>query len=173
MPEIKRRDPDEERLVGLVARYGSPIRSFIARRVQSAADVNDLSQEVFLRLMRRSTSGPIENVEGYLFQIAANLLRERGRQDALRASAPAVELDPEMLGQGEEHSPERILLGKEACRQMIAALYELPERPRTIFMLNRFENVKGAEIARMLGISISAVEKNLVRALQHLKARVK
>lgn len=153
-------------------RYGAPIRAFLARRIRNPADINDLTQEVFLRLMRRTGAGPIENIEGYLFQIAANLLRETARQAALRDGAFPKELAPEFLREGEDYSPERILLGKEACRELVAALNELPERTRTVFILSRFEDVKGYEIARRLGISVSAVEKHMMRALRRLRERM-
>ncbi len=78
-----------------------------------------------------------------------------------------------MLASDEEQTPERILLGREAYTQMLAALYELPERTRTVFILSRFEDVRGPEIARRVGVSISAVEKHIMRALAHLRARVK
>jgi RNA polymerase sigma factor (sigma-70 family) len=164
---------EQERLNALLVRYGPAVRGFIGRRVRSAADADDLTQEVFARILGRAEAGPIENVEGYLFQAAANLLRERGRQSSLRAAAPAIELGPELIGQDEEQTPERILLGKDAYNLMVAALLELPERTRTVFILSRFEEVKGPEIARRLGVSISAVEKHMMRALAHLRARVR
>ena len=55
---------------------------------------------------------------------------------------------------------------------MVEALQELPERARTIFVLNRFEELSAAEIARRLGVSVSTVEKDMMRAIAHLKARL-
>lgn len=174
MAGLRARSSDEAaELEALVERYGVALRSFIARRLYDRSEAADLAQEVFLRLLKRRQDAPIDNIEGYLFQIAANLLRERGRQTASRAAAPAIELSPELLGEGEEHSPERILLGKEAYRQVLAALQELPERTRTVFILSRFEDLTGAEIARRLGVSASAVEKHMMRALQHLRQRTR
>ena len=72
----------------------------------------------------------------------------------------------------EDFSPERILLGREAYARMVEALQELPERARTIFVLNRFEELSAGEIARRLGVSVSTVEKDMMRAIAHLKARL-
>lgn len=164
---------ESERLHELLIRYGPALRGFFRRRVRSAADAEDLAQEVFARILRGADAGRIENLEGYLFHAAANLLRENGRRDSFRAAAPAIELAPELIGQDEEQTPERILLGRDAYRRMLAALLELPERTRTVFILSRFEEVKGPEIARRLGVSVSAVEKHMVKALAHLRARVR
>lgn len=161
----------EARINGLLVRYFPAVRGYIARRVRSVAEAEDLTQEVMARVLKRAENGPIDNVEGYLFQAAANLLRERGRQQSFRDGAQVIEVPPELLGGEDFQSPERILLSRDAFRRIHDALYELPERTRTIFVLARFEDMTGVEIARRLGISASAVEKHMMRALAHLRAR--
>jgi RNA polymerase sigma-70 factor (ECF subfamily) len=148
------------------------LRGYFARRTASIAEAEDLTQEVIARILKRAQAGPIDNVDGYIFQAAANLLREQGRQAAARRAAPAINLGADMLGDGEAQTPERILLGRDACQQLVEALYELPERTRTVFVLNRFEEMRALEIARRLGVSVSAVEKHMMRALAHLRARL-
>ncbi|MDI1296884.1 MAG: sigma-70 family RNA polymerase sigma factor, partial [bacterium] len=66
--------------------------------------------------------------------------------------------------------PDRILAGREALKTALAALERLPERTRTIFVLRRLEGMRYLEIARRLGLSVSAVEKHMVRAVAHLAA---
>jgi len=172
MSEPRRRsEADQEALNALLIGYAPAIRGFFGRRARSAADAEDLTQEVFRRLLQRADAVPIDNVQGYLFQTASNLLREVGRQSTLRNAAPAIDLSPELIDGRDEHTPERILVGRDAYRQMVAALLELPERTRTVFILNRFEDMKGPEIARRLAISISAVEKHMMRGLAHLRSR--
>lgn len=167
-----RREPKGESLEEAIARYHPSVRRFVARRLRSPADVDDVTQEVLARMLRRAQSGPVENVEGYIFQVAAHLLAERGRMNTRRGAAQAVELDPQLLGQGEEPTPERILQGKQAFERALEALQELPERTRTVFMLNRFEDMTGVEIAKALGVSVSTVEKAIMRAIAHLKSRM-
>lgn len=163
-------DNDGERLHAVVVGFRPALRGYFARRVRSSAEADDLTQEVIARILRRARTGPIENVEGYIFQAAANLLREQGRQAAMRKAAPAVNLGAELLGGDEAQTPERILLGRDACQRLLESLYELPDRTRAVFILNRFEDMKAAEIARRLGVSVSAVEKHMMRALAHLRA---
>ncbi len=145
------------------------VRGYFRRRVKSASEADELSQEVIARILRRAEQGPIENVEGYVFHAAANLLRERGRQASLRDSAQIVEIAPGLIDSDEVKTPERILLGKDALRGLVDKLNELPERTRTVFILCRFEEMKGPEIARRLGISVSAVEKHMMRAMAHIR----
>ena len=161
---------DRRAIADLSVRYGQAVRRFFSRRLRDGADVEDLTQEVFARLLKRAELGEIAHIEGYLFHTAANLLRERARKAARRPgdAAHSEEIDAAV----EEFSPERILLGREAYARMVEALQELPERARTIFVLNRFEELSAAEIARRLGVSVSTVEKDMMRAIAHLKARL-
>ena len=161
---------DRRAIADLSVRYGQAVRRFFSRRLRDGADVEDLTQEVFARLLKRAELGEIANIEGYLFHTAANLLRERARKAARRPGDAAAgdEIDAAV----EDFSPERILLGREAYARMVEALQELPERARTIFVLNRFEELSAGEIARRLGVSVSTVEKDMMRAIAHLKARL-
>ena len=51
------------------------------------------------------------------------------------------------------------------------ALHELPERTRVVFALHRFEEMSYAQIARRLQVSVSAIEKHMIKALAHLARR--
>ncbi len=66
--------------------------------------------------------------------------------------------------------PHRIVAGREALKAALVAMDAMPERTRTIFVLRRLENMRYLEIAERLGVSVSAVEKHMVRAVQHLAA---
>lgn len=160
----------DRHLAELAVRYRPILARFFQRRVQPSADIDDLIQEVFARLARRGDLAQIAQLEGYVFQVAANLIRERasklGQQRVSQEGFTAG-------GSGEDFSPERILLGKEAIAQVLAALHELPERTRNAFLLFRFEDCRHAEIARRLGIGVSTVEKDIMRAMAHLLKRVR
>lgn len=152
------------------ARYAGPLRKYFRTRVYNPQDVEDLVQEVFCRLSERAELDQIENQEGYLFQTAANLLRDRARRDQTRGAVNR-DLVEQAKDSFEEISPERVLLGKRRIEELTRALMELPERTRVTFVLHRFENRKYGEIARQLGISTSSVEKHMMDAIRHLKSR--
>jgi RNA polymerase sigma factor (sigma-70 family) len=74
---------------------------------------------------------------------------------------------------GEEHlDPERLLRGREDLQAATASLLCLPERTRTVFILRRLEGQKYRDIAQHLGISVSAVEKHMIRAIEHLSSEM-
>ena len=170
MTQADNNKPDRERqMESLIVGLYPAVRGYFLRRVRSGPEADELSQEVIARILQRAGKGPIDNLEGYVFHAAANLLRERGRQASLRGGAQIVEIAPELLDSDEVKTPERILIGRDALRGLLSKLNELPERTRTVFILARFEEMKAPEIARRLGVSVSAVEKHMMRAMAHIR----
>ncbi len=161
--------PGVQDLRALAVRYGPALRSYFLRRA-NAADVDDLVQDVFLKLQVRGTTSHVESVERYLFRTAANVLGHRrrrntwmwGRQEDLDESGDLAD----------ELSPERILLGKEALEAMLATLSELPPRCAMAFMLFRVEQLPQEVIARRMGISLRAVEALVQRATKGIHERM-
>ena len=163
--------PAQAQLVAELAhRYRPILARFFQKRVRPESEVDDLVQEVFARLARKADLAAVGQLEGYIFQVAANLIRERGRKLTLQRSS-LERLTNE--GQQEDFSPERILLGEESVARVLAALHELPERTRNAFLLHRFEDLKHVEIAQRLGIAVSTVEKDIMRAMAHLLKRTR
>lgn len=168
--ELQRKPGGDERaarLDALARRFRGPLRSFLRKRLPPGADVDDYVQEVFLRLARQADLDGIENLDGYIFQTAVNLVRDDRRRALSSARDSHVEFDAQRHGAG-DFSPERVLLGRDDLGAVVRALQQLPERTRVIFVLRRFEGFRHGEIARRLGISVSAVEKHMVRAIAHL-----
>lgn len=161
-------DDDTARWEAVALRYRAPLRGFFANRVRVPADADDLVQEVFVQLIRRAQGGPIERVEQYLFQVAANVLRDQARRRQVRHHDAHESFDEALHDSISEISPERELLGRESLDRLRVALHELPERTRDIFVLRVLEHYRTADVARLTGISTRAVEKHMTRALAHL-----
>lgn len=156
-----------------LARHAEPVRRWLTgyfrRRLRDDSDVEDMVQDVFARIVTRDSVEPIKNLGGYVLKIASSVIADRARRRAVRLADAHVPFDPDFHA-GEEIDPERVLGGKEDLNAAVAALLSLPERTRTVFVLRRLEGYSYRDIAAHLGISVSAVEKHLVRALQHLSA---
>jgi RNA polymerase sigma factor (sigma-70 family) len=159
----------------LDARFRRPLMSFFMRRLANRSEAEDLTQQVFVRVLSGDTA-EFDSPQAYIFTVAANLLKDRGRAILRRGvdvvCPPDDELVEELMAALIEHrSPERVLLGKEALADALKALDELGERTRDIFVLFRLENMKQAQIASLFGISQSTVEKHVMRATAHLALR--
>ncbi|WP_184720746.1 RNA polymerase sigma factor [Caulobacter sp.] len=162
---------EDQALADSGARFTPALRAFFSRRAH-AADVEDLVQEVLLRIQKRQPGAVVSNVEGYLFEVAANVLIDRGRRDKTRRRSDHCELQ-EIHHPVDDMSPERVLQGRERMARAMAALNELPERTRRVFILVRFEEMSYKLVAQRLGVSVSAVEKHVMKALKHLHERLR
>ncbi len=152
--------------------HGALLRYF-SRRTKNVDNIEDMVQEVFLRLIRRGGTSTLEqgNLNAYVFETASSVLRDRYRKRVTRC-ADAHEPFEDDRHSDEDFSPERVLQGKEQLAQAIVVLFELPERTRAIFVLRRIERLPFKDIAARLGISVSAVEKHMQRAIKHLAQRI-
>jgi RNA polymerase sigma-70 factor (ECF subfamily) len=163
---------DQEAVAALAERYRPAVLAYFSRRVRDRGEAEDLTQEVFVSLVRRAELETIDNIEGYIFRIAANLLGMRSRTAGRRPAISAEGYDDPARQPVDELSPERFAIGHQSWEIFVQALQELPERTRTIFVLNRFEELSGREIAIRLGVSVSLVEKDMIKAIAYLRGRV-
>jgi RNA polymerase sigma-70 factor (ECF subfamily) len=158
-----------------LAREAGPVRrwltAYFRRRVRNDDEIDDLVQDVFVRIVARDSPEPVGHLGGYVLKTAASVLADRARRRASRHADLHVAFDADRHGD-EELNPERVLGGKEDLNAAAAALLSLPERTRTVFLLCRLEGCRHRDVAAQLGISISAVEKHMVKAIRHIGAEM-
>jgi RNA polymerase sigma-70 factor (ECF subfamily) len=167
----------EDQAAELDRTFRAPLLAYFSKRVQSRNEAEDLTQEVFVRLLHHPDRHNGQTVEAYVFTIAANLLRDRAKSVSGMVDRTSHNVDllveagnnpPSLI---EDRDPERVLVGKETVEDVLDALAELGERTRDVFILARLEAMQHREIAEMYGISVSSVEKMIMKAMVHLGAR--
>lgn len=154
-----------------LADEAGPVRSWLKRyfqrRVRDIAEIEDMVQDVFARMVARDSTEPVEHLGGYVLKTASSVFADWVRRRSSHAANLHVSFEPELHGE-EEADPERILGGREELQAATKVLLQLPERTRTVFILRRLEGQRFQDIAAHLGISVSAVEKHMVRAIHQL-----
>ena len=149
-----------------MAEYGPGLKRYFTRRA-GADQADDLVQEVFLRLRARSGDDPVDNVEGYLFRVARNVLISRHRRERLQARASQEGWVD--CGDGlDALSPERILIGRQEYEKLVGAILELPPRARAAFLFHRFDNMTYQAIADRMGIGKRSVKELMQWAIDRL-----
>lgn len=161
------------RLGELDRRYRLRLQKFFQRRGCAAAVAQDLTQDVFLRVIAYGRSQPITNVRTFVFQVAANLLRDTARSAKRWKVAPLD--DDSAPGASDVRlidliTPERIVAGRQDIRVVGQALEALDSRTQRIFLMNRIEQLQHRTIADRLGLSVSLIEKALRGARRHLES---
>jgi RNA polymerase sigma factor (sigma-70 family) len=145
------------------------LRNFLCYKGANATEAADLAQEAFLRLWRDCAKVPVEKVKGYLFAVAGNLFldEKKHEQVVLRFQRQAVPQETS------EENPHFDLETKELQDRLETAIAQLPENQRIVFLMNRMDKMKYAEIAAYLDLSVKAVEKRMHLALVELRQILK
>lgn len=157
------RTPPRSDLFGAFREHESVLTRFLARRLRCRVTAQDLTQEIFLRIHPIRWRA-IYNPRAFLFRIAANLASTYSAQ-ARRRSEIIDELSELLSSEADEVTPERHLLAADELARVAAILQNLPERTRQILVWHRYDGIQQNEIARHLGISTTAVEKHLRKAV--------
>lgn len=163
--------PGADALAELAASYRVPLMNYFRQRVNSHEDAEELTQEVFVRLLRRSNLADIKHLEGFAFTTAANLLKDYYRA-AARSGRTVTNDDQLHQLPSQNAQPEKITEDRQQLGVLLKALEELPPRCRTVFIMHRFENMPHSEIARRQNISVSAVEKHIANAVLALRKKL-
>ncbi len=152
----------------LFARYSAPLTRMMRRQIRSAEDADDLVQQTFLQLHRaRNDFRSGAPLRPWLYTIAMNLRCEAVRKAVRRSST--VTQEPARLEQHGASAPHD-LTGDETRRQVRQALAQLPEGQRTVIALHWFDGLSFAQVAEVVGATVSAVKVRAHRGYKQLKA---
>jgi RNA polymerase sigma-70 factor (ECF subfamily) len=149
--------------------YLEKVHSLVARRVANPHQVQDLVQEVFLKLHRSLNSYDPERALGpWVTTIAMNTLRDHWRAGARRELPTELtpELDP---GVGDSASPSADLERREFHEGLRSAIDRLSDLSRTVLVSRAFDGEPFADISRKVGRSEVAVRKRYSRAVASLR----
>jgi RNA polymerase sigma factor (sigma-70 family) len=141
----------------------SKLRRLLRSRGASGDDVDDLIQDAFLRLQIYCREHEVYKPEAFLVRTVLNLATDRRRYrvhtqqatDAVKALQVVCSSPP----------ADDVLAAQERLLRMKAGLERLSPRRREVFVLNRIEGYSFPQIARQLGITLSAVEKHAAKAV--------
>ena len=154
----------------LFSSHRGHLEALVRRRVRDREAASEIVQDVFARVLAAGTNGTEEDDKRVLYASARNAAIDHNLTISRRHLAMS-EVLPEQLvgGQSSEHAA---LEAREAVAALERALAQLPSRTREVFVRRRVYGDSNAEIGRRFGISVSAVEKHLLRAMRHCREAV-
>ncbi|HEX3429508.1 MAG TPA: RNA polymerase sigma factor [Rhizomicrobium sp.] len=147
-------------------KFWADVLARIRRRTRSDQDAEDLLHSAWLRLFAYRMGHDVQEPTGFILRTAANLAVDQHRQRKRLVNQPVEEFHASL----EDGSPlqDEVLAARERLRRVQAGLERLPARTRQIFVMHKVERMKLREIAQALGITQSAVEKHLAKAVLFL-----
>jgi len=161
----------------LVERHQSLVAGTVARMLGSNSDVEDIAQQVFIRVWK-SAGRYVARAKftTWLLKITRNLVFNEMRRAKRHPHLP-VQIDPEaeeiQLKDETASTPDVTLLQTELQQAIEKAITLLPETQRMALVLRRYEELSYDEIADVLDLSVPAVKSLLFRARTELRARLK
>jgi RNA polymerase sigma factor (sigma-70 family) len=171
----------DRRLMDTIARERSRLRNFIRKRVADIDDAEDILQDVFSELVEATRlMKPIEHVSGWLFRVARNritdlfrLKRPQVSTDQLVPGAPgAEEMRVEDLLPSPDAGPEAAYARRVLLEELEAALDELPEAQRDVFIAHEIEGRSFKELAAETGLSVNTLLGRKRYAVLRLRRRL-
>ena len=157
----------------LAAKHGEQLRRFLSARVNNAADVPDIIQEVFLRLLRVPNHETIRTPEAYIFTIARHVAQQHKLQTAARAGTRDLDEMLEELRTATEVDPALEVYAQQCVEQLDEALTQLSPKARLTFLLFRRDGLSIDDISARLGISRPMAKKYVVKALVAFRKRLR
>ena len=155
-----------------VATFGPSLRRFLLSCIRNSAEVPDLLQEVYLRMLRVPNLESIRSPEAYLYTIARHVVHQDSlRRVKGRQAVQAMEL-PEGPTADPDADPAQQLVAQQTLDTLERTLEQLSPKVRACFLLHRRDGLSVDEIATRLGISRPMVKKYLVRALTRLRKQL-
>lgn len=162
-------NPKKTILQVLTESYGDLVRH-VAQRFKGRADADDVIQDTYLRVRNMPSDTPIQNPQAYLFRMANNVAVDHvRRRNALERHISPIEFPD--VGSGEV-SVDRVIDYRQRLTALERVVADLPARQREAFLMHKFDGLSHQEIAAELGITRSAVEKLIMKALATCRDRL-
>ena len=169
----------KSQIARIVAQAGQRLMRFIRSHVSSNAEAEDILQDVWQQLVTTLEDGPLQSVSSWLYTVARNRITDHYRKPqmaSLDALPDGVEPDdaafefPEFLLR-HDPTPEAEELRNLFWEQLHAALGELPQEQRQVFVWHELEGLSFQEIANVTGENLNTLLARKRYAVLHLRRR--
>jgi RNA polymerase sigma factor (sigma-70 family) len=175
-------EEQNDRISTAIAREQSRLRNFIQKQVVDESDAEDILQEVFYELVQAyRLTRPVEQMGAWLFRVARNRITDlfrRRRAAPLRDNATIEAEDGEQLFLEDllpspDAGPEAAYAREVLLDELDAALDELPEEQREVFVAHELEGRSFNDLAAATGLSVNTLLSRKHYAVLHLRRRLR
>ena len=147
-------------------RWNRNLRQFLGRRVRSSVEIEDLAQEIYLRLLRAPDLQQVRNPQAYLLRVAGNVVAEWRRQSPPLESFSGGEED----ARADECLPELVLDAALSQERVNLQLERMSPTMRAIVLLRLRDERSYKEIAQELDLTLRQVRRYLARGYDQLRS---
>ena len=160
-----------QQLSHLYRRHWSRLCNYVrAQFGNGPPDPEDVAQQVFEKFADLKNAELVRSPKAFLNRMAHNVVISEKRRQATRRQHVESTQQENLNAESYDLSPERVFIAEEQFSMVEQAIAQMPEKRRRILLLNRVHGLSYAEIARQLGVSATAIKKQMYRAISDLDA---
>lgn len=165
-------------IVKTITDYGKGLFSFIRGRVKTEEDAEDVLQDVWYQLSNVVEIDEIEQMSGWLYRVARNKIIDRYRKktpealDDLGFEDEDGEFNFNEILLADDDDPESVYIKELFWQELLAALDELPEAQRQVFVWNELEDKTLQQIADETGEKLKTIISRKGYAVKLLRTRL-
>jgi RNA polymerase sigma factor (sigma-70 family) len=172
----------DRRISETVLRERGRLRNFIRKRVGDTSEAEDILQDVFYELVEAyRMMKPVEHLTAWMFTVARNRITDLFRakkpqvstQEPVELGEDGAELVLEDLLPSPDSGPEAAYTRQVLLEEVEAALEELPEEQREVFIAHEMEGRSFKELAAEFGLSVNTLLSRKHYAVMHLRERLR
>ena len=165
-------DERRKRLLDQIFSHRAALQKYLRRFTSGAEDIEDLVQEAYVRVCAMPPAQVVDSPRALLFRIARNLAVDRARQKATRATDDVADFEPLNVSSEGAEPDEQVDL-RRRYESFCAAVDSLPPLCRRVFVLRKVYQLSHAEIAQVLGLSHSTIEKHVAKGLMRCRDQLR
>ncbi|MEO7493972.1 MAG: RNA polymerase sigma factor [Massilia sp.] len=145
--------------------FEAELRTMLRRVCASPAEVDDVIQETYYKVLLMSSISHVREPKGFLVRIAKNLVTDRMRRDAIVSIEAMANLEDLEIPDSAPN-PEHVAMARAELRWVIGLIANLPDRCKEVFRARRIYGMSQLETAETLGISEGIVEQETMKGMQ-------
>ena len=165
-------DERRQRLLDQIFGHRAALQKYLRKFTSGAEDVEDLVQEAYVRVCAMPAGTEVDSPRALLFRIARNLAVDRARQRFTRATDDVADFEPLNVSSTGAEPDEQVDLSRR-FESFCAAVDSLPPLCRRVFVLRKVYQLSHDEIAQVLGLSHSTIEKHVAKGLVRCRDRLR
>jgi RNA polymerase sigma factor (sigma-70 family) len=140
------------------------LTQFLRRLRRNKDDVDDLCQDVYVRVCEAALKEIPRSAKSFVFTVARNLVLDEMRREHIVPIDAASDL--ELLGiAAETPAPDQSVIAREELRLLQAALDDLPPRCREAVVMRKIEDLSRREIAARMNIAEKTVSRHITEGI--------
>lgn len=151
-------------------KYYNELIYYVQKMVGDKERAVDIIQETYTKTLEKSKQVNIKNERAFLYRVAKNIVIDESRK---QKHVSYLEYEDDSYSSPKSEQPDELVLEDNHYKNLLKIVDTLPKRTKEAFVLNTIDGYSRKEISSLMGITISAVDKHIIRATKILQDKLK